>query len=79
MILRDLPDLPSLYKFICASSKVNAAFTIDAANILNEIIERSIPHFKPLARVISVIGSLDNTDQVQGTTFKDFQLADRQI
>jgi hypothetical protein len=59
MILRALPDLPSLYKFICASSIVNAAFTIDAANILNEIIERSIPHFKPLARVISVIGSLD--------------------
>ncbi|KAJ9293332.1 hypothetical protein DTO271G3_7828 [Paecilomyces variotii] len=59
MILRNLPDLPSLYKFVCASSIVNSAFTIDAANILNEIIERSIPRFKSLARVIYVIGSLD--------------------
>ncbi|QKX58184.1 uncharacterized protein TRUGW13939_05305 [Talaromyces rugulosus] len=59
MILPNLPDLPSLYKFICASSIASAAFTIDAANILNDVIERSIPHFKTLARVIAVIGSLD--------------------
>lgn len=58
IILRSLPDLPSLYQFICASSIVNAAFTLDAANILDEIIERSIPHFKPLARVIFAIDSL---------------------
>jgi hypothetical protein len=59
MILPNLPDLSSLYKFICASSIASTAFTIDAANMLNGVIERSIPHFKTLACVISVIGSLD--------------------
>lgn len=59
IILRNIRDLPSLYKFICASAQANAAFTIDAAHILHEIIERSIPDFQPLARMISILGSLD--------------------
>lgn len=59
LIIRDVSNLPSLYRFVCASSRVNEAFTLDAAHTLDKIIKRSIPDFEPLARMISIIGSLE--------------------
>ncbi|KAJ9234592.1 hypothetical protein DTO169E5_6543 [Paecilomyces variotii] len=59
IILRNVPDLPSLYRFICASAQANAVFKIDAPHILDKVIKRSIPDFQPLARMISLLGSLD--------------------
>lgn len=56
-ILQDMPDLPSLYRFICTSTKVNKAFEYDAVRILEKTIDRSIPHFKHLARIIAIMGS----------------------
>ncbi|KAJ9195399.1 hypothetical protein DTO021D3_8369 [Paecilomyces variotii] len=59
IILRNVPDLPSLYRFICASAQANAVFKMDAPHILDKVIKRSIPDFQPLARMISLLGSLD--------------------
>ncbi|KAH8700084.1 hypothetical protein BGW36DRAFT_356760 [Talaromyces proteolyticus] len=59
MILQNVRDLPSLYKFICSSSQVKDAFDFDPARILDEVIDRSIPHFKHLARMISIMGTLN--------------------
>jgi hypothetical protein len=59
MILQDVPDLPSLYMFVCASARVNAAFDFDPAPILDKVIDRSIPHFKHLTCMIAIIGSLN--------------------
>lgn len=59
LILHSAPDLPSLYNLICASARVNAAFEFDAAHILDKAINRSIPEFKHLARMISILGSLN--------------------
>ncbi|GAD94531.1 hypothetical protein PVAR5_3157 [Paecilomyces variotii No. 5] len=58
IILRHVPDLPSLFKLICASAKANAAFEIDPSHILDEVVERSIPDFKHLARMVAILGSL---------------------
>lgn len=58
IILRHVPDLPSLYKLICASAKANAAFEIDPSRILDQVVERSIPGFKHLARMVAILGSL---------------------
>jgi hypothetical protein len=41
IILRHVPDLPSLINFICASARVNAAFELDPARIVDELIARS--------------------------------------
>jgi hypothetical protein len=57
IILRHAPDLPSLYRFICAPANANAAFEIDADRILDNAIERSIPEFKHLARMVAILGS----------------------
>lgn len=56
-ILQNVPDLPSLYRLICSSARVNAAFEFDPAPILDDVIDRSIPHFKHLARMIAIMGS----------------------
>lgn len=58
IILGYAPDLPTIYKFICASSHANAAFTIDSPQILDAAIERSIPEFKHSARMIAILGTL---------------------
>ena len=57
MILQNAPDLSSIYKTICVSASANAAFQIDAACILENTIERSIPEYKHLARMIAILGS----------------------
>jgi hypothetical protein len=57
MILQYAPDLPSIYKSICVSASANAAFQIDTARILEDAIERSIPEYKHLARMIAILGS----------------------
>lgn len=57
-ILRYAPDLPTIYKFICASAHANAAFNIDPAYILDAAIERSTPEFKHSARMIAILGTL---------------------
>lgn len=61
IILRYAPDLPSIYKFICASARVNAAFQLSPARILDPVIGRSIPEFNHLARMISIIGTYSAT------------------
>lgn len=38
-------------------TRVNAAFEIDLASILDAAIERSIPEFKYLARMVAILGS----------------------
>ncbi|KAE8554009.1 hypothetical protein TMatcc_006498 [Talaromyces marneffei ATCC 18224] len=57
IILQHALDLPSIYKFICASASVNSAFQLSPARILDPVIERSIPEFKHLARMIAIIGT----------------------
>lgn len=61
IILQHAPDLPSIYKFICASASVNAAFQLSPARVLDPVIERSIPEFKHLARMIGIIGTFSAT------------------
>lgn len=61
IILQHAPDLPSIYKFICASTRVNAAFEIDSANILDAAIGRSIPELKHLARMVAILGSFSSS------------------
>lgn len=63
IILQHIPDLPSIYKFICASTRVNAAFEIDSANILDGAIVRSIPEFKHLARTVAILGSFSSSSK----------------
>lgn len=58
-ILQNVPDLPSLYRFICAYAKANAAFEFDPILVLKKAIDRSIPHFRHLARMIAIMGSLN--------------------
>lgn len=57
MILQNAPDLASIYRFICVSASANSAFQIDPASILENTIERSIPEYKHLARMIAILGS----------------------
>ncbi|KAF3398703.1 hypothetical protein DPV78_006891 [Talaromyces pinophilus] len=57
MILQYAPDLASIYKIICVSASANAAFQIDSTCILENAIERSIPEYKHLARMIAILGS----------------------
>jgi hypothetical protein len=59
LLKQNVPDLPSLYKFIYASTKANAAFEFDPTPILKKAIDRSIPHFKHLACMIAIMGSLN--------------------
>jgi hypothetical protein len=61
IVLQHAPDLPSIYKFICASASVNAAFQLSPARVLDPVIERSIPEFKHLARMIAIIGTFSAT------------------
>lgn len=58
IILGHVPDLSSLYRLICASAKANAAFESHPGHLLDKIIERSIPDFKHLARMVAILGSL---------------------
>lgn len=58
IILRYSPDLPTIYKFICASANASAAFNIDSPHMLNAAIERSIPDFKHEARMVAILGTL---------------------
>jgi hypothetical protein len=51
IILQHVPDIPSMYKFICASTRVIAAFEIDSIEILDGAIELSVPDFKHLVRI----------------------------
>ncbi|KAH8689677.1 hypothetical protein BGW36DRAFT_441999 [Talaromyces proteolyticus] len=57
IVLQHAPDLPTIYKFICASASANAAFEISPSHILDNVIERSIPEFKHLARMVAILGS----------------------
>lgn len=43
IILEYAPNLSTIYNFICASMRVNAAFEMSPAQILDNAIERSIP------------------------------------
>lgn len=61
MILRNLPDQPSLYNFICASARINAAFITNADNVTDAIIKRSIPEFEHLAPMVFILGLLDTS------------------
>lgn len=61
IIVEFVPDLPSVYKIICASAGANAAFQLSPARILDSVIERSIPEFKHLARMIAIIGTFSAT------------------
>lgn len=57
VILRHMPDLPSLYCTVCASAYANAVFENKPAPILDEVIARSRPWVKPFARVLALLGS----------------------
>ncbi|QKX60542.1 uncharacterized protein TRUGW13939_07687 [Talaromyces rugulosus] len=59
IILRQAPDLSSIYNFIHASAKASAAFELDPVHILDDTIERSIPDFKHLARMVAILGALN--------------------
>lgn len=74
IILQHAPDLPSIYKFICASARVKEAFEIDSANILDGAIERSIPEFKHLARIVAIFGSFSSSTKPTYDEFlREFQ------
>lgn len=60
IILQNVSDLPSLYRFICASGRVNAAFEFEPAPILDKVIARSIPDFRKVAWMIAIMASLSN-------------------
>lgn len=68
-ILGHARNLPTIYKFICASARANAAFNIDSPRILDAAIERSIPEFKHSARMIAILGSFTSSSDL---SFKDF-------
>jgi hypothetical protein len=72
IIILHVPDLPSIYKFICASTRVNAAFEIDPTNILDSTIERSIPDFKHLARLIAIRSSFSSSSKPTYDEFLTF-------
>ncbi|PCH01099.1 Hypothetical protein PENO1_044820 [Penicillium occitanis (nom. inval.)] len=59
IILRQAPDLSSIYNFTHASAKASAAFEIDPVHILDDTIEHSIPDFKHLARMVAILGALN--------------------
>lgn len=61
IILQHAPDLPSVYKLICASARANAAFQLSPARILDPMIGRSIPEFKHLARMVAILGRFSAT------------------
>lgn len=59
IIVRQAPDLPSIYNFTHASAKARVAFEIDPVHILDDTIERSIPDFKHLARMVAILGAFN--------------------
>lgn len=63
-ILNYAADLPTIYKFICASARANASFNIDSPCILDAAIERSIPEFKHLARMIAILGTFASSSDL---------------
>lgn len=66
-ILSYAPDLLTIYKFICSSTHINAAFNIELLNILDAANKRSIPEFKHSARIGHYPRhiSIDTTSQLQ--------------
>lgn len=61
MILQQAPHLSSIYAFVCAFARANAAFEIGSARILDSVTERSTPEFKHLVGVIAILGSFSSS------------------
>jgi hypothetical protein len=59
IVLRYAPDLLSIHNFTRASAKASEAFEIDPVHVLDDVIERSIPDFRCLARMIVILGALN--------------------
>lgn len=71
IILNYAPDLPTIYKFICGSSRANVAFNIDSPCILDAAIECSIPEFKHSARMIAILGTFASSSEFSFKGFVD--------
>lgn len=60
IILRNAPDLESLYQFVCTSKWACWVFEGDSVGIVNEVIRRTIPGFASAARIVALFGSLNS-------------------
>ena len=60
VILRNAPDLESLYQFVCTSKWASWVFEGDSVRIVNEVIRRTIPGFASAARIVALFGSLNS-------------------
>jgi hypothetical protein len=72
IILQHAPDLSSIYKLLCVSTRANAAFEIDSTRILDAVIERSIPEFKYLARMVAILGSIPSSSKLTYDELREF-------
>jgi len=59
MILRHIPDMLSLYTFICAVPGASRVFEMESVKLLNPLIDKTLhEEFRVYARWIAVVGSL---------------------
>lgn len=59
MILRQIPDMLSLYSFICAVPGAGHVFEMESVKLLNPLINKTLhEEFRVYARWIAVVGSL---------------------